>query len=304
MIYLSLLAELLFWVHEINAIVKYHEYSQLSFQTISTLRFASRAKTIKNKVTVNQHRSTEELMAIIKKLKIEIVRMRKYSSYLEGRLALLDDTFDAEEAKKHSHHHAEKSTPKESISSPTLVLPAPLGTTNGAGAPPPDHHAPSPPSASLEPQHKSLAKSPNSSPSEKSAPSSPRASPIPRGRSRSRPSRGEVLDSDAESEMDEDELGNPHLRTAISSKRMLCFVHSLETDVYVHRGVSFSGMHSCISISYIDEAEEAAQLSLELEKLKEKFVFEVSRKDMTVHIRLCRYFVHEMSVVVSLLHVC
>jgi len=44
------------------------------------------AKTIKNKVSVNKQRSVAELMAIIERLKKELVYYRKFSSTLEKLL--------------------------------------------------------------------------------------------------------------------------------------------------------------------------------------------------------------------------
>jgi len=55
-------------------------------ETISTLMFAKRAKTIKNSVKVNKQRSVEELMAIIEKLKKELGFLKKYVVILEQEL--------------------------------------------------------------------------------------------------------------------------------------------------------------------------------------------------------------------------
>jgi kinesin family protein 5 len=57
-------------------------------ETISTLRFGQRAKTIKNKAVVNQQRSVEELNNIIKKLLAEIAALKKHITTLEGRLGV------------------------------------------------------------------------------------------------------------------------------------------------------------------------------------------------------------------------
>jgi len=55
-------------------------------ETISTLRFAQRAKTIKNTATINQQRSVEELEAIVKKLSSQLKRLQQYISLLESEL--------------------------------------------------------------------------------------------------------------------------------------------------------------------------------------------------------------------------
>jgi kinesin family member 5 len=55
-------------------------------ETLSTLRFAQRAKTIKNKAVVNRKRSVEELEAIVKKLAEQIESMRRYIAALERAL--------------------------------------------------------------------------------------------------------------------------------------------------------------------------------------------------------------------------
>ena len=55
-------------------------------ETVSTLRFAQRAKTIKNRVTVNEEKSTAELMAIINALKKENEGIKAYVYSLESAL--------------------------------------------------------------------------------------------------------------------------------------------------------------------------------------------------------------------------
>lgn len=49
--------------------------------------FGKRAKTIKNKVTVNKQRSVAELMAIIERLKKELQYFQRYAGALEKALA-------------------------------------------------------------------------------------------------------------------------------------------------------------------------------------------------------------------------
>jgi hypothetical protein len=53
-------------------------------ETISTLKFAQRAKTIKNRVVVNEEKSVAELNAIINQLKKENEGLQKYALGLEG----------------------------------------------------------------------------------------------------------------------------------------------------------------------------------------------------------------------------
>ena len=55
-------------------------------ETISTLKFAERAKTIKNKVTLNETKSVAELEAIVKTLSVELDQLRNYCTGLEAAL--------------------------------------------------------------------------------------------------------------------------------------------------------------------------------------------------------------------------
>jgi hypothetical protein len=55
-------------------------------ETISTLKFGQRAKTIKNSVSVNKQRSVEELNAIIIKLNKELAVLKEYVTILENEL--------------------------------------------------------------------------------------------------------------------------------------------------------------------------------------------------------------------------
>ena len=55
-------------------------------ETVSTLRFGQRAKTIKTKVTAQIHRSMEELNAIIQQLQKEVAFLRNYVRTLEETL--------------------------------------------------------------------------------------------------------------------------------------------------------------------------------------------------------------------------
>ena len=55
-------------------------------ETVSTLRFGQRAKSIKNKVKINAQRSVAELELIVKKLTKEVKVLKKYSTRLEQEL--------------------------------------------------------------------------------------------------------------------------------------------------------------------------------------------------------------------------
>jgi kinesin family protein 5 len=57
-------------------------------ETISTLRFGIRAKTIKNKAKVNADLSPAELKAALKKVKGEAVTYRNYITALEGEICI------------------------------------------------------------------------------------------------------------------------------------------------------------------------------------------------------------------------
>eukprot|EP01122_Echinamoeba_exundans_P010681 TRINITY_DN404_c0_g1_i1.p1 TRINITY_DN404_c0_g1~~TRINITY_DN404_c0_g1_i1.p1 ORF type:complete len:567 (-),score=86.52 TRINITY_DN404_c0_g1_i1:92-1792(-) len=58
-------------------------------ETISTLRFGQRAKTIKNKVRVNQQRSVQELELIIQKLTADLKMFQQYARLLEAEIEQL-----------------------------------------------------------------------------------------------------------------------------------------------------------------------------------------------------------------------
>ncbi|KAK9760112.1 hypothetical protein K7432_016191, partial [Basidiobolus ranarum] len=57
-------------------------------ETLSTLRFGTRAKTIKNKAKVNQDLSPEELKAMLKQSKAEALTFKQYIASLEGELVV------------------------------------------------------------------------------------------------------------------------------------------------------------------------------------------------------------------------
>ncbi|ORX90911.1 kinesin-domain-containing protein [Basidiobolus meristosporus CBS 931.73] len=57
-------------------------------ETLSTLRFGARAKTIKNKAKVNQELSSEQLKAMLKQSKAEALTFRQYTALLEDELVV------------------------------------------------------------------------------------------------------------------------------------------------------------------------------------------------------------------------
>ncbi|KND01940.1 uncharacterized protein SPPG_02448 [Spizellomyces punctatus DAOM BR117] len=57
-------------------------------ETLSTLRFGMRAKTIKNKAKINAELSPGELKALLKKSKADIASLQSYSNALEGELSI------------------------------------------------------------------------------------------------------------------------------------------------------------------------------------------------------------------------
>lgn len=73
-------------------------------ETISTLRFGQRAKTIKNKVTATIHRSVEELNAIILQLRKEIAFLRRHVKLLESKLSSTDSSIDLSQLKVQVHN--------------------------------------------------------------------------------------------------------------------------------------------------------------------------------------------------------
>lgn len=88
-------------------------------ETISTLKFGQRAKTIKNSVHINQQRSVKELEAIIDNLTRELTYLKLYSEHLERDLLKLDPSYDfaalrkklaAQQAEKHAAEQAASRT--------------------------------------------------------------------------------------------------------------------------------------------------------------------------------------------------
>ncbi|KAI9209831.1 P-loop containing nucleoside triphosphate hydrolase protein [Polychytrium aggregatum] len=57
-------------------------------ETVSTLRFGMRAKTIKNKAKVNAELSTVELKTLLKKAKADFTQLHSYAGSLEGEISL------------------------------------------------------------------------------------------------------------------------------------------------------------------------------------------------------------------------
>src|SRR3989344_8870985 len=64
-----------------------HEFN--AEETISTLRFGQRAKTIKNSVQVNKQRSVEALNEIIAMLRKEVKALKRYAIFLESEMRKL-----------------------------------------------------------------------------------------------------------------------------------------------------------------------------------------------------------------------
>jgi uncharacterized coiled-coil protein SlyX len=69
-------------------------------ETVSTLKFGQRAKTIKNKVSINQQRSVAELNAIITKLQQELDSLRRYANILERDIVTRDPKYDLDKARQ------------------------------------------------------------------------------------------------------------------------------------------------------------------------------------------------------------
>lgn len=67
---------------------------------MSTLKFGQRAKTIKNKVSINQQRSVAELNAIITKLQQELDSLRRYANILERDIVSRDPKYDLDKARQ------------------------------------------------------------------------------------------------------------------------------------------------------------------------------------------------------------
>jgi kinesin family protein 5 len=89
-----------------RAILHLHTLTNFALQfnleeTISTLRFGQRAKSIKNKAKINQERSVAELEAIIEKMRAEITKLRAYNEALERELvASKGSDFNIDEFRK------------------------------------------------------------------------------------------------------------------------------------------------------------------------------------------------------------
>lgn len=87
-------------------------------ETVSSLRFGARAKTIQNKVSQNVQRSAEELMIIVQTLKSELLKMRRYSSQLEKQIAYM----------KSPEYDPSKPMPKELLASAPVRTPSKKGS--------------------------------------------------------------------------------------------------------------------------------------------------------------------------------
>lgn len=84
-------------------------------ETISTLQFAQRAKTIKNMVKMNHQRSAEELRAILDQLLIQVQKMKQHKELLEAEINEIES-------------RGIGMTTKENIIEHNLILPEKLET--------------------------------------------------------------------------------------------------------------------------------------------------------------------------------
>lgn len=99
-------------------------------ETVSTLRFGQRAKTIKNKAKINQQRSIEELELIVKKLTRELQLVKRYARRLEDELKTSKgEDFDIETLRKSIYDEIKRTSdivlPKEEpkkVETPTKQL--------------------------------------------------------------------------------------------------------------------------------------------------------------------------------------
>lgn len=89
-------------------------------ETVSTLRFAQRAKAITTKVTVNMRRSVEELEAMVLALTRELEQVRRYVTQLEGEIAQSLPQVSLDDIKKRS---AQLASPRPGGQSAAIVAP-------------------------------------------------------------------------------------------------------------------------------------------------------------------------------------
>jgi kinesin family protein 5 len=76
-------------------------------ETISTLKFGQRAKSLKNRVTINQQKSVAELNAIIAKLTAELESLRRYAAKLEKDILLRDPKYDLNKVREECRKEAQ-----------------------------------------------------------------------------------------------------------------------------------------------------------------------------------------------------
>lgn len=88
-------------------------------ETISTLKFGQRAKSIKNSVKINQQRSVKELEAIIENLTRELNMLRAYVAALEECILSMDSSFDLNALKEKVFAANQKSNKSDETSTPT-----------------------------------------------------------------------------------------------------------------------------------------------------------------------------------------
>ncbi|CAO3617126.1 unnamed protein product [Cunninghamella blakesleeana] len=102
------------------------------FETISTLRFGVRAKTIKNKAKVNADLSPDQLKALLKKIKGETVTYQNYIAALEGEISIWRSGKEVPESQWATLEKAGsgKALPPPTPSSPTPPTPSSAAVTN------------------------------------------------------------------------------------------------------------------------------------------------------------------------------
>lgn len=88
-------------------------------ETISTLKFGQRAKSIKNVVKINQQRSVKELEAIVENLTKELNLLRAYVASLEDCILSIEPNFDLAALKKKALATLQVSTTEEGSSTPS-----------------------------------------------------------------------------------------------------------------------------------------------------------------------------------------
>ncbi|KAI9303760.1 kinesin heavy chain [Cunninghamella echinulata] len=102
------------------------------FETISTLRFGVRAKTIKNKAKVNADLSPAQLKALLKKVKGEAVSYQNYITALEGEITIWRTGGTVPESQWVTLENVDsiKSSSPTAATTTTTALPSPTRATS------------------------------------------------------------------------------------------------------------------------------------------------------------------------------